>query len=198
MNSPAKYMQEWCNETLIKRYDLHLGEDLTILWSFIISIYLVGACIGSLFSATFADKLGRFVLLSLSIVFRFIAIVMVFVLIMRCLYFYKTVKEHCCFVQFWLQLVQSFFISVAHLTSLKWWLSDDFWMVFRGKQSNVLKNETKWNLQWFIFSGMTSGVLGMYLAEIAPSELRGSIAVFYALGEYRHIEIFETERLELL
>lgn len=65
MNSPAAYMQEWCNETLIKRYDLHLGESLSTLWSFIISIYLVGGCIGSLFCATFADKFGRFVHLRL-------------------------------------------------------------------------------------------------------------------------------------
>lgn len=61
MNSPAAYMKEWCDETLIKRYDLHLGENLDTLWSFIISIYLVGGCIGSLFAASAADKFGRFV-----------------------------------------------------------------------------------------------------------------------------------------
>lgn len=60
MNSPAKYMQQWCNETLIERYDLDLGENLETLWSTIISIFLVGGCIGSLFAATLADKFGRF------------------------------------------------------------------------------------------------------------------------------------------
>lgn len=62
MNSPAEYMKAWCNQTLIDRYDLHLGKDgLTTLWSIIISIFLVGGCIGSLFAATLADKFGRFV-----------------------------------------------------------------------------------------------------------------------------------------
>lgn len=35
----------------------------------------------------------------------------------------------------------------------------------------------------FFFSGMATGVLGMFLAEIAPSELRGSIAIFHSLGK---------------
>lgn len=64
MNSPAEYMKAWCNQTLIDRYNLHLDEDsLVTLWSTIISIFLVGGCIGSLFAATLADKFGRFVIL---------------------------------------------------------------------------------------------------------------------------------------
>lgn len=31
-------------------------------------------------------------------------------------------------------------------------------------------------------SGVTTAVLGMYLAEIAPSELRGALATFSGLG----------------
>lgn len=62
MNSPSEYMKLWCNQTLIDRYDLHLEEDgLVTLWSTIISIFLVGGCIGSIFAATLADKFGRFV-----------------------------------------------------------------------------------------------------------------------------------------
>lgn len=62
MNSPAEYMKEWCNKTLIDRYNLDLGADgLVTLWSTIISIFLVGGCIGSLFAAKLADKFGRFV-----------------------------------------------------------------------------------------------------------------------------------------
>lgn len=34
-------------------------------------------------------------------------------------------------------------------------------------------------------SGMTTAILGMYLSEIAPSELRGTLAVFSALGLYK-------------
>lgn len=36
-------------------------------------------------------------------------------------------------------------------------------------------------------SGMTTAVLGMYLAEIAPSELRGTLATFSGLGQYLRI-----------
>lgn len=62
MNSPADHIQAWCNQTLIDRYGVELQEDgLVTLWQTIISIFLVGGCIGSLFAATLADKYGRFV-----------------------------------------------------------------------------------------------------------------------------------------
>lgn len=62
MNSPGEYIKAWCNQTLIDRYGLELGEDgLVTLLSTIVSVFLVGGCIGSLFAATLADRLGRFV-----------------------------------------------------------------------------------------------------------------------------------------
>lgn len=62
INSPAEYIKAWCNQTLVDRYDLDLGKDgLVTLLSVIVSIFLVGGCIGSLFAATLADRLGRFV-----------------------------------------------------------------------------------------------------------------------------------------
>lgn len=60
MNSPADFIKDWCNQTIFKRYDERLTHDqLETLWSTIISIFLVGGCVGSLFAATIADKFGR-------------------------------------------------------------------------------------------------------------------------------------------
>lgn len=60
INSPADFMQAWCNQTLIDRYDLWLTFDqLQTLWSIIISIFLVGGCIGSLVGVSLTDKFGR-------------------------------------------------------------------------------------------------------------------------------------------
>ncbi|XP_017061145.1 solute carrier family 2, facilitated glucose transporter member 1 [Drosophila ficusphila] len=60
MNSPAELMRSWCNETLIARYDLHLGEaGMELLWSSLVSIFLVGGAIGSVAGATMANRFGR-------------------------------------------------------------------------------------------------------------------------------------------
>ncbi|XP_017077537.2 solute carrier family 2, facilitated glucose transporter member 3 [Drosophila eugracilis] len=60
MNSPAELMRSWCNETLIARYDLNLGESgLELLWSALVSIFLVGGAIGSMTGATMANRFGR-------------------------------------------------------------------------------------------------------------------------------------------
>ncbi|KAI8037612.1 solute carrier family 2, facilitated glucose transporter member 1 [Drosophila gunungcola] len=60
MNSPAELMRSWCNETLIARYDLYLSESsLELLWSALVSIFLVGGAIGSMTGATMANRFGR-------------------------------------------------------------------------------------------------------------------------------------------
>lgn len=62
MNSPAEFMQSWCNQTIKKQYDFDISvSQLDMLWSLIISIFLVGGCVGSLIAGTLADKYGRFV-----------------------------------------------------------------------------------------------------------------------------------------
>lgn len=60
VNTPFQHIKNWCNVTLIDSYDLHLTEDqLDVLFSAVVSIFLVGACIGSLSGAWLADKYGR-------------------------------------------------------------------------------------------------------------------------------------------
>lgn len=60
INAPAKFMQNWSNHTLIDRYGSYLSPgELETLWSGIVSIFLIGAGIGSLCGSWIADKFGR-------------------------------------------------------------------------------------------------------------------------------------------
>ena len=55
-------MKIWCNQSIFERYDsVFTLNELETLWSSIVSIFLIGGCIGSLGGAWVADKLGRFV-----------------------------------------------------------------------------------------------------------------------------------------
>lgn len=55
-------MKDWCNQTVHKTYGSTLStSELEILWSSIVSIFLVGGAIGSLGGAGLANKFGRFV-----------------------------------------------------------------------------------------------------------------------------------------
>lgn len=60
MNSPSDFMKTWCNESISNKYSIQLNTDeLNLVWSMIISIFLVGGCAGSLTAAKLADRLGR-------------------------------------------------------------------------------------------------------------------------------------------
>ena len=50
----------FCNESLEQRYNVQISEQgLNILWSAIVSIFLIGGVSGSLTAGLLADKLGR-------------------------------------------------------------------------------------------------------------------------------------------
>ncbi|XP_034479166.1 solute carrier family 2, facilitated glucose transporter member 1 isoform X2 [Drosophila innubila] len=60
INSPADLMKVWCNQTIHEKYGSTLtSSGLQILWSSIVSIFLVGGAIGSLGGAGLANKFGR-------------------------------------------------------------------------------------------------------------------------------------------
>ncbi|BES96277.1 solute carrier family 2, facilitated glucose transporter member [Nesidiocoris tenuis] len=60
VNTPAAIIKEWCNETVAERYDVVLTESgVNVLWSAVVSIFLVGGMIGSLSGAFIANKIGR-------------------------------------------------------------------------------------------------------------------------------------------
>ncbi|KAB0794592.1 hypothetical protein PPYR_11431 [Photinus pyralis] len=60
VNSPAEVIRSWCLESARTRYnvDLTYGQ-LTMLWSSIVSIFLIGGIIGSLTGSWLADFMGR-------------------------------------------------------------------------------------------------------------------------------------------
>uniref|UniRef100_A0A1I8NXF7 Major facilitator superfamily (MFS) profile domain-containing protein n=1 Tax=Stomoxys calcitrans TaxID=35570 RepID=A0A1I8NXF7_STOCA len=60
MNSPGVFIRQWCNEMFILNYDIHLSsEGLDLVFSGIISIFLIGGAVGSFLGAIVANKLGR-------------------------------------------------------------------------------------------------------------------------------------------
>lgn len=60
MNTPAHIIREFCNETVAARYGINMGpSQLNILWSIIVSIFLVGGVTGSLSGGWVADRFGR-------------------------------------------------------------------------------------------------------------------------------------------
>lgn len=53
-------MRSFCNESFIERYDHHLTEaELNLVWSTIVSVFLVGGVTGSLSASWLADRYGR-------------------------------------------------------------------------------------------------------------------------------------------
>uniref|UniRef100_A0A1I8MKE2 Major facilitator superfamily (MFS) profile domain-containing protein n=1 Tax=Musca domestica TaxID=7370 RepID=A0A1I8MKE2_MUSDO len=60
MNSPGVFMRAWCKDILAWRNNTHLSAaSLDLLWSAIISIFLVGGAVGSYAGAIVANKFGR-------------------------------------------------------------------------------------------------------------------------------------------
>lgn len=60
MNTPANIIKEFCNSTVSATYGVNMsGSELDILWSCIVSIFIVGGVIGSLLGGWVADLLGR-------------------------------------------------------------------------------------------------------------------------------------------
>lgn len=60
MNSPAVIIKQFCNTTIQQKYGLTLSpETMDILWSTIVSIFIVGGVTGSLSGAWIANKVGR-------------------------------------------------------------------------------------------------------------------------------------------
>ncbi|XP_032585739.2 solute carrier family 2, facilitated glucose transporter member 7, partial [Drosophila mojavensis] len=60
LNAPAEIIQSWCDEVLSNEYDTNSSESqLNLLWTSIVSIYLIGGICGSCFSACCCNKYGR-------------------------------------------------------------------------------------------------------------------------------------------
>ncbi|NXU85274.1 GTR11 protein, partial [Xiphorhynchus elegans] len=60
INSPAEYIKSFIRETWLKRYgSLPSEETITLMWSFIVSIYSIGGLLGSSAAGYLAVRFGR-------------------------------------------------------------------------------------------------------------------------------------------
>ncbi|XP_068013239.1 solute carrier family 2, facilitated glucose transporter member 11-like [Melanerpes formicivorus] len=60
INSPAEYIKNFIRETWLQRYGSSPREDvITLMWSFVVSIYSIGGLLGSLFAGYLSVRFGR-------------------------------------------------------------------------------------------------------------------------------------------
>nr|XP_022918299.1 solute carrier family 2, facilitated glucose transporter member 1-like [Onthophagus taurus] len=60
VNSPAQILKRFCNESMFEHYGFEMSPNqLELLWSAVVSIFLVGGTVGSLTGSWLADKMGR-------------------------------------------------------------------------------------------------------------------------------------------
>ncbi|KAJ7423368.1 hypothetical protein BTVI_09972 [Pitangus sulphuratus] len=60
INSPAEYIKSFIHETWLKRYGSSPSEDMiTLMWSFIVSVYSIGGLLGSSSAGYLAVRFGR-------------------------------------------------------------------------------------------------------------------------------------------
>lgn len=53
-------MQSFCNDSIRERYNVQLSShELQVLWSAIVSVFLIGGVSGSLIASWLSDRFGR-------------------------------------------------------------------------------------------------------------------------------------------
>ncbi|XP_066247949.1 solute carrier family 2, facilitated glucose transporter member 5-like [Euwallacea similis] len=77
INTPGWVIKQFCNESVTSRFNITLtSSQLDILWSSIVSVFLIGGSVGSLTGSLLADKIGRRGSLAISSVLGVIAGIM--------------------------------------------------------------------------------------------------------------------------
>lgn len=133
INSPADYMQTWCNKTLHDLYGVVLTfDELQTLWSAVVSIFLIGGCLGSLVGSWLADRFGR-----------------------------KKSLLCCCIL---------FSVGAILFNLCRMFASVEILIIGR--------------LIVGLAAGLTTSIVPMYLAEVAPLEIQGTLAVLNSLGSF--------------
>lgn len=60
LNAPQNIITVFCNESVFNSYGTVMEETpLNLLWSFVVSIFLIGGCFGALLGGPIANKIGR-------------------------------------------------------------------------------------------------------------------------------------------
>lgn len=76
-------IKQFCNESIKERYDVDVSESsLKIIWSTVVSIFLIGGVTGSFIASWLVDKYGRKKTLCIGNIFGVLGALM-FVLIRR-------------------------------------------------------------------------------------------------------------------
>ncbi|XP_037034957.1 solute carrier family 2, facilitated glucose transporter member 1-like [Bradysia coprophila] len=145
INAPATIIQDWCVESFRDSYDVQLSaSDLNLLWSGIVSVFLVGGAVGSLGGAWLADHFGR-----------------------------KRSLLACTFL-FIVSAILFFFCRMANSVV----------MLIFGR------------LIVGLAAGLTTSTLPMYMAELSPLQLRGTLAVLSPMGLIGGVAIGQIGSLE--
>lgn len=60
LNSPQQIIKDFCNSSVLLTYGIQIDDTpLELLWSFVVSIFLIGALIGALAGGPIANRVGR-------------------------------------------------------------------------------------------------------------------------------------------
>lgn len=60
LNNAANLIEAFCNASIKERYDVDVSQNnLKIIWSTVVSIFLIGGAVGSFFGSWVADRYGR-------------------------------------------------------------------------------------------------------------------------------------------
>jgi len=60
LNAPQDIITKFCNESIFNTYGTVMEETpLNLLWSFVVSIFLIGGCFGAFMGGPIANKIGR-------------------------------------------------------------------------------------------------------------------------------------------
>ncbi|XP_076168288.1 solute carrier family 2, facilitated glucose transporter member 5 isoform X2 [Ptiloglossa arizonensis] len=79
LNNAANLIGRFCNESIKERYDVDISESgLKIVWSTIVSIFLVGGVTGSFIASWLADRYGRKRTLCVGNIFGIVGAIMFF------------------------------------------------------------------------------------------------------------------------
>ncbi|XP_031849287.1 solute carrier family 2, facilitated glucose transporter member 3 isoform X2 [Nomia melanderi] len=83
VNNAANLIEQFCNESIKERYDVDVSESsLKIIWSTVVSIFLIGGVTGSFIASWLVDKYGRKKTLCVGNIFGILGALM-FILIRR-------------------------------------------------------------------------------------------------------------------
>lgn len=154
INAPAVHVRAWCNQTVYERYGVELSSgQLEVLWSTIVSIFLVGGAVGSLGGAWIADRLGRCVQIGRSI-------------------------SQPTIVTLPLSTIHS---KGAMLTCSGLFLAGALFFFF-CRMAGSVEMLLIGRLLVGLASGLTTSTVPMYLAELAPLAFRGTLGVLCSMG----------------